>query len=251
MDDKFMFESNLLNKLMNRPRDKVDLDPYYRDEIKIIRIEIDSLLGFQTTDEQFVSMIHAWHYRDLLLSRCNQYNFTILRDRIDKFIKQLESVILDEQESTISDVNFLCPLIDEMNIGSVASLNFLELERLKKIKSKLSRSNSSKGAKGYLTKRAYFELFFIGELLGLGITRAGEKNDLITLAEIITKQTKPNRARLSEHYQKYELFKKITPEVNSLLHDGKRRYVNNPQFPFALQQFQTEVYPKIPIASSK
>lgn len=251
MIENYFSGPNLLNSLMNFPRDKVVLDQYYKNEIKIIRTEINNLLDFQISDEQFESMINAWHYRDLLVARCDQYNFSDLRDKIDKFIQHIESILV-EQKSTIQDVNFLSPVIDELSIQDVVAVNFSELERLKKFRAKLSRSNNCKAAKGYLTKRAYFELFFIGELLGLpAVAKSGEKNDLITLAEIMTSQRNPNRSMLSEHYQKYEYFKKMNPEVASLILNGKRRYSNNPKFSSSLEQFQTNIYPNIPIPSPK
>ncbi|WP_115709985.1 hypothetical protein [Legionella sainthelensi] len=244
-----------LQKIINKPRDRVEVDPYYMKyfmgEDNLIRDEVDNLVGFKTTDEQFNSLLYAWHCRDLLIARCDQYNFKKFRYRIDAFIKQIEAD-LDEQQSIIDDVNFLFPISGCSEIKDVISLNTPELDRLKKIRNALSQERGSRGNKNYLTKRAYFELFFIGELLGLeGFVKSGEKNDLITLAEIITQQVKPNRAGLSEHYQKYELFKKMTPEVNSLVRNGKRRYCDNPNFSSSLEQFQTDIYSHIPIPSSK
>lgn len=251
MIEDYFAGPNLLNSLMNFPRDKVVLVQYYKNEIKTIRTEVNNLLDYQISDEQFESMINAWHYRDLLVARCDQYNFSDLRDKIDELVQQIESILV-EQKSTIQDVNFLCPVIDELSIQDVVFVNISELGRLKKLRDKLSRSTDCKGAKGYLTKRAYFELFFISELLGLpAVAKSGEKNNLITLAEIMTSQKNPNRTMLSEHYQKYEYFKKMNPDLVSLILTGKRRYSNNPKFSSSLEQFQTNIYPKIPIPSPK
>lgn len=243
---------NFMHRLTKMPRDKVELDPYYKTEREAIRIEVDNLLGFKISDEHFNSLIYAWHCRDLLIARCDQYNFTKLRNRIDNFIKQIE-VDLEEQQSIVDDVNFLFPISGYTEITKVISLDSLERDRLKKIGNALSRARGSRGDKNYLTKCAYFELFFIGELLGLGaFAKSGEKNDLITLAEIITRQKTPTRTALSEHYQKYEFFKKENPEVNTLIINGKRRLnVDNPKFSSSLEQFQTDFYLTIPIPSPK
>ncbi len=244
-----------LQKILNKPRDRVEVDPYYMKcflgENNLIRDKVDDLVGFKTTDEQFNSLIYAWHCRDLLIARCDQYDFKRLRHRVDAFIKQIE-VDLDEQQSVIDDLNFLFAISAYAEMKDVISLNSLELDRLKNVRNVLSQARGSRWDKNYITKRAYFELFFIGELLGLeGFVKSGEQNDLITLAEIITKQVKPSRASLSEHYQKYELFKKMKPNVNLLIRDGKRRYVDNPNFSSSLEQFQTDIYSHIPIPSSK
>lgn len=244
-------KKTLLQTLMDMPYDQVKLDPYYQEESKTIRVEVDDLLGFKTSDEQFNSLIYAWHCRDLLIGRCDQYNFTKLRNRIDSFIQQAEA-ILDEQQSIITDVNFLFPISGHAKTKGVIFLDSFELDRLRKIRDILSRSKGKRGDKKYLTKCAYFELFFIGELLGLPATsKPGETNNLITLAELMTSQTKPNRSMLSEHYQKYEHFKKMTPEVNSIIFDGKRRFANNPKFSSSLEKFQDDIYPNIPIPSPK
>ena len=221
------------------------------DVEKDLRVEIDDLLGFKTTNEQFYSLIQVCYFSDSLIAKYDQYDFIAIRKKISQFIDDVESVLSDQALIT-NDMDSLCPIINEMSIQNVVTVNLVELALLKKLRSELSRSKNSKGAKGYVTKRAYFELFFIGELLGLpAVTKAGEKNDLITLVEIMTRQNKPNRPMLSEHYQKYEYFKKMTPEVNSLILNGKRRFVNNPQFSSSLEQFQINIYPYIPIPSPK
>ncbi len=239
-----------LNRFLKEtPIDHVKLDPYYAEQEIIIRYEIEQLLEFKISDEQFNSALQAWHYRDILVGRCDQYDFALLRNKIDKFIAQIEDN-LAEQKYLAKAINFLSPIIGYGNIQDVISVHVDQLVILKQIREELFRSRGRKGDENSLTKRAYFELFFIAELLGLKPpTQNYKPNDLITFAEIMTRQTNTTRSNISAHYQDYEKIKKVTPVIGSLIKEGKQDPSDKKRWCFFLELFQDHIYSHISVPS--
>lgn len=242
-------ETWLSRFLKENPIDKVKFDPYYIEQNETIRNRIDRLLEFKISDEQLKRAFQAWRYRDVLIERCNQYDFALLRNEIDEFIEQIEAN-LAKQKNITRIVNFLSPIIGYGDIQNVISADEDQLIILKQIREELFRSRGNKGHESYLTKRAYFELFFIAELLELKPpTQNYESNDLITFAEIITKPTNITRANISAHYQDYEKVKKATPVINSLVQEGKKVHSDNKKWCYFLELFQNHIYCHLSVPS--
>ncbi|HRD69213.1 MAG TPA: hypothetical protein PK657_03630 [Legionella sp.] len=237
-----MNENWLSQFLKNIPTYNFKIDPYYTEQYENIREEINQMLEYELSDEQLKSALHAWHYRDALLERCKRHDFALLRNDIDDLIEGIEEN-LAKQEYIVRSMNFLSPVLGYGDIGNIISIDTDQLAALKHRREKLFRSRGNKGDENYLTKRAFFELFFIAELLGLKPPTQNYKcNDLITFAEIITKPKNIKRTSISAHYQDYEKVKKVTPVITSLIAEGKKVRSDNKQWLNFLELFQNHIY---------
>lgn len=236
----------------DRIMDRINVISYNRDQRISIRIRIEELIGFSLSDEQFQCILDAWDFRSLLIELCNQVDFKILRARLDKFIKLIELLHM-EQVSILEDVNILFPIFNYAEIRTILSVDLLELNRLKMVRNFLFRKKGMRGNEAYLTKCAYFELFFIGEALGLRprLRLDYSQNDLITFAEIVTQSINPDRAYISEHHQKYASFKEQHPVITECIEASKSAIDNKTIWLKLHEGFQTYAYSNIPVSSLK
>ena len=238
--------------ISDRIMDRINFASYSREQRLSIQIDIEELIGVSLSSKQFQRILEAWDFRNVLIELCNQVDFKMLRARLDKFIKLVELLEM-EQTSLLENVNILFPVFNYAEIKTVLSVDSFELNRLKIVRNSLSRKKGTRGNEAYLTKCAYFELFFIGEALGLSprLRLDYSQNDLITFAEIVTQSINPDRSHISEHHQKYANFKEQHPAITKCIEAAKSA-INDEAIWLKLQEgFQTYVYANIPVPSSK
>lgn len=247
-------DSGKLNEpsISDQRLDKITITRYSIEERKSIRTKIEKLIGFSLTDNQFNSILEIWLFRNLLIALCNKSDFKSLRLRVDKFIDRLE-FSEREQPLILEEVNILYPIFNQAEIEPIQTVNTFELNRLKEVRKVLSRKKGMRGNEAYITKCAFFELFFIGEALGLkSPTESGYvKNDLITFAEIVAKPINPKREHISDHHQKYANFKEQHPVIIKCIEAAKSVIDDEALWLMLQEGFQTCVYSNIPIPSSK
>lgn len=232
--------------------DKVTFASYNRKQRTSIRMEIEELIGFGLFDKQFERILEAWAFHNLLIELCNQTDFKKLRLRLDKFIKRTELLEM-EQPALLEEVNILSPIFNHATIQTVVSVDSFAFNCLKIARNILSRKKGMRGNEAYLTKCAYFELFFIGEALGLKprLKLDYSQNDLITFAEIVTQSINPERSHISEYHQKYANFKEQHPVIIRCIEAAKSVIKNEAGWLKLQEGFQIYVYSNIPISSSK
>ncbi len=97
--------------ISDRIMDRITVASYNRGQRLSIQIEIEELIGFSLLNKQFQRILEAWDFSNLLIELCNQVDFKILRARLDKFIKLVELLEM-EQASLLEDVNILFPIFN-------------------------------------------------------------------------------------------------------------------------------------------
>ncbi|HHT9860502.1 TPA: hypothetical protein ACT9JI_003359, partial [Legionella pneumophila] len=185
-----------------------------------IKFKLDNLFKRTLTKEEFHIIIEAWCYYASLVQdfECkDEYlkeQIKELKDSLSISIKLLEKKIQADKQaiSTSKSIERFIEL-DLISYENKLIQDIEQLEHLKSLKLKIQQNNGSELNLNKIKEKAYFSLFFIGELLGLSepsFRKLG--NPLLSLLEILQNWSKldanATRKRISNIYGKYKKFKK-------------------------------------------
>tara|TARA_R110002126_G_scaffold291441_1_gene452455 strand:- start:27947 stop:28681 length:735 start_codon:yes stop_codon:yes gene_type:complete len=121
-----------------------------------ITTKINNILEYEISQELTMEIISSWHFHQVLINMSNKTETKKIKKKLHKAITLLNEL---KQDIYNDDLKFF-----DNNFSS----HFFEVpQEIIKLYELLNKKKGSSFNKEYIIKKAYFELLFIAELLGL------------------------------------------------------------------------------------
>ena len=218
-----IFDDNKLNKLARQASNKYT-HPLINYEL--VKSKLDALFKRTLTEDEFHLIVELWLYYMQLAQDIKEND--AFKEQLNETCCKLSDIIKSKKNETkkintitaqLKSFNSFIP-IDLDTLESIKQQNEKQLLFFNQLKKNLNLGNGNPLNTNNLEENAYFSVLFCAEALGLSAPENNKDgNSLLTFLDILLGLTEQKlssesiRGRLSATTQKYQKFKRKTPEI--------------------------------------